>query len=337
MEENRRGATRTLIVRHSFSVRRQHEGVFSGHMVEDGHVEVCGESDGGELRLVQGARTRGAPSYGYTVDPSSSGVPLSLLDTFPHAPSDVLPAERILPSPETYLAVATHRFFSPVVDHFVGQLSGLRTYNLVAGNGRATGLPVPNGELLSGGWGLPTAVAVLQDTYPDVWIQVLESFIELAPTFTDIIVKPEYDGRLTLGFFEEDGAQQWPAEQVSDGTLRSLALLVALFDPRHRLVVVEEPENSLHPWAIRVILGACRKAAASADKQIVLTTHSPVVIDRMRPDEIYVVWRDDEGTHLSPLAERDPDAPRLWEQGLSDLSGLLDSGWVRESVPLINR
>ncbi len=326
-----------LAVLHHFTIGRQSQGAFSGFIVDDEQVQVYRTSQKDELTLIQGSRSRDRSSYSYVVEPSAPGVLRQLLDTYPHASSNGRTDKVSFSPPASDLAISTHRLFSPVIDHYIRELGGIRTYNLIASNGRGSGLPIPNGELSTEGWGLPTAVAVLQNQYPEAWTAVLETFFEVAPRFSDVEVNQEYDGRLTLRFLEEDGEQRWHSAQVSDGTLRSLALLVALFDPRHRLTVVEEPENSLHPWAVRVILDACRKAVGSADKQIVLTTHSPVVIDRMRPDELYVTWRENDGTRLSPLAERDPEAPRLWEQGLSDLSGLLDSGWVRESVPLINR
>ena len=61
-----------------------------------------------------------------------------------------------------------------------------------------------------------------------------------------------------------------------------------LVDPRGRLVIVEEPENAVHPWILRQFVDACRSAK---DKQTILTTHSPALISYVRPDEIVVVWR----------------------------------------------
>ena len=74
--------------------------------------------------------------------------------------------------------------------------------------------------------------------------------------------------------------QPWAAEDISDGTIQAIALLTATFDPRIPILVIEEPENSVHPWAIRNFIEAFREV--SEKKQIFLTTHSPIVIDQIR-------------------------------------------------------
>ncbi|WP_206610387.1 AAA family ATPase [Actinomyces wuliandei] len=88
------------------------------------------------------------------------------------------------------------------------------------------------------------------------------------------------------------------ATSVSDGTLRALGVLVALFagaDTTLSAVGVEEPETALHPAAAGVLLDAIRDA--SERRQVLLTTHSPDLLDSasIRPDELLAV-RSVEGT-----------------------------------------
>jgi predicted ATPase len=91
-------------------------------------------------------------------------------------------------------------------------------------------------------------------------------------------------------FLREQGIQRRLfASELSDGTLRTLAMFLPLIDPRIPLVVVEEPENSIHPWVVRTFVDACR--TCSRDKQIVLTTHSPVLVSKLNPSELYVAER----------------------------------------------
>lgn len=95
------------------------------------------------------------------------------------------------------------------------------------------------------------------------------------------------------------------------------------------------PENSLHPWVLRVLVAACRKVASSAHpKQVVLTTHSPVLIDELHPSEIAVVWKERGQTMLRPLLDMEPDVEERWAEGKIKLSGLLDSGLLRQTVPV---
>jgi len=80
------------------------------------------------------------------------------------------------------------------------------------------------------------------------------------------------------------------ADQVSDGTLRALGILVALFqarmsaEPTVSLVAIEEPENALHPAAAGVLLDALRDASETT--QVIVTTHSADLLDRVDPDDV---------------------------------------------------
>lgn len=327
----------SLAIRHRFALERRSEGVFSGYAIADEVIEIFPPPATGKSPLVRGSRSDDGRSYKYAVRQPESDLPLDLLDSWILLPNEGFPLARSLRLVERQLAIASHRFFSPPLESFVGELSRIRSYRVSPDHCRFQGSPLPDGMLSTNGLGLPTAVAGLQKRYPAAWEDVLEAFFQLVPALADVVVEREYDGQLMLRFLEEEQQSPWLTTQISDGTLRSLALLVAVFDPRYRFILIEEPENSLHPWAIRVILDACRKATDSHGKQIVLTTHSPIVVDRMRPDQLQVVWREGGETHLRPLTERDPDIARLWEEGAANLSTILASGWIRESVPLFAR
>jgi predicted ATPase len=95
-------------------------------------------------------------------------------------------------------------------------------------------------------------------------------------------------------------------------------------------VVIEEPENSVHPWIVRAIVDTCREAE---QKQIVLTTHSPALLSYLLPEEVTVVWRTRGQSKVAPLTELDPMAAELWRTGQADVFGILDGGYIRETVP----
>jgi len=89
--------------------------------------------------------------------------------------------------------------------------------------------------------------------------------------------------------FEFSGGERLPARLVSDGTLRILALLTALrVEPRPVLIGIEEPENGVYPGRLRKLLDDMQEIAAQGDEQgasptqLVLTTHSPVVLAALR-------------------------------------------------------
>ncbi len=91
--------------------------------------------------------------------------------------------------------------------------------------------------------------------------------------------------------------------QESDGTLRMLGMLVALYQsqPRHTLVALEEPENALHPGALAVLSDVLREATRR--HQILVTTQSPDLISRFNVDELRVVERQGSGTQIGTIDE----------------------------------
>ena len=104
-------------------------------------------------------------------------------------------------------------------------------------------------------------------------------------------ISPEF-GRERLNF---------DAFNMSDGTLRSFGILLAVFQPeRPSLILIEEPETSIHPAATSAILELLR--SVSSTTQIVLTTHSPEVLDfASREDGIRVVSWSNGATRVSDV------------------------------------
>jgi predicted ATPase len=95
-----------------------------------------------------------------------------------------------------------------------------------------------------------------------------------------------FGGSRHLRFFLKGSAEAFYPRQMSDGTLRSLAVLVALFQAsvlsNVSLVGLEEPETALHPAAAGVLFDAMREASASV--QVIATTHSADLLDKKEID-----------------------------------------------------
>jgi predicted ATPase len=102
---------------------------------------------------------------------------------------------------------------------------------------------------------------------------------------------------------------RFPTANMSDGTLRALGILVALFqrggsaDTRVPFVGIEEPEVALHPAAAGVLLDALRDA--SQETQVIVTSHSPDLLDddEIESSSILAVISEDGVTKIGPLDE----------------------------------
>ena len=88
--------------------------------------------------------------------------------------------------------------------------------------------------------------------------------------------------KVTLAFFQagEKGNREFFAEQMSDGTLRTFGILLALLRPAQQgLVVIEEPEIAIHLGAQRTLVDLLQQATTSTGTQVLITTHSADVLD----------------------------------------------------------
>jgi len=218
-----------------------------------------------------------------------------------------------------------------VIGKFTSWLNRFSIFQVSPDASRHAGVPTPNPALSTRGENLPAVIGWLQSKKPKEWRSVLKAMKEIVPELEDITVS--YLHTRTLGlFFKESGVgRPWSAEDVSDGTIRSLAMLVACFDPRNTALVIEEPENSLHPWIIREVIGHLRKL--SKDKLVIVTTHSPIVLNIVNPREVWVVYKKDGETAIKTLIDFDPQLESDWEEGRYRLFDYLESGAIAEAVP----
>ncbi|MBV6342067.1 AAA family ATPase [Candidatus Magnetobacterium casense] len=92
-----------------------------------------------------------------------------------------------------------------------------------------------------------------------------------------------------------------PAKNLSDGTVKVIALLVGIYSQKTGTTVIEELENYLHPWACQLLVEYFRDYFD--DKVCILTTHSETVLNALRPEEVIVVENKSGKTECTRLSE----------------------------------
>ncbi len=136
------------------------------------------------------------------------------------------------------------------------------------------------------------------------------------------VERDEAYGRYRFLLTTQDG-EEFSSRVLSDGTLRMLALLTYLYDPRRRSVLLfEEPENGLHytrlARLIAVLRGACTSMRTASDEderlfQVILNTHSLVVLRETEDEEIVVVtWSPGSIRSSRSLRAARACAPASW-------------------------
>ena len=186
-------------------------------------------------------------------------------------------------------------------------LSGMRMCRIEPAALRAMQDPDGGMGMRSDGSNAASVVREIQRASPDDWERIRELLETIVPG--TVGVRPKKHGnKLTLEFsqdWERSDLVKFEAFNMSDGTLRVLGLLAAIFQrSTPTLLVVEEPEETMHPGALGAILDALRHA--SRFMQVVVTTHSPDVLD--------VGWIEDR--HLRIVS---------WEKGGTRISRVSDA------------
>jgi predicted ATPase len=186
----------------------------------------------------------------------------------------------------------------------VRELSGVRVFQFNPRIARQPAAPSIHGELGRRGENLASAVDYMRLHERQRFELLLSWLKDVVPTISRVLTS--YTDTRQLGlFFEEEGfGASWVAEDISDGTIMSIALFFALLDPRHRVVVIEEPENALHPWILRRFLDRCKDIAE--EKQIIVTTHSPLLIAKCKPSELLLAERFGGMSSIVRALDREP-------------------------------
>ncbi len=240
-------------------------------------------------------------------------------------------AEQFLSPYQAQSLLVTNNFFMPFVSYVAMLGASFRSYQISAVYVRQPGVPTPNPNLSRFGENLPALVDWLQRNQPKLWGVVMNGMRDILPELNTISVGDSPTQTLGLFFSEEGRGRPWNVNEVSDGTIQALALLVAAVDPRTSLLVVDEIESSVHPWILRVIMKQMREVTKS--KNVIVTSHSPVLVNLLNPEEIWIAYRKQGATNLKRLIDLDPSVKEGWEEGHFRLSEFLDSGVVGQAVP----
>lgn len=172
------------------------------------------------------------------------------------------------------------------------------------------------------GSNLPWVVDTLRQDEPR-FRQWLDHVRTAMPDVEDIAVVERPDDRHRYIVVRYAGGAEVPSWLVSDGTLRLLALTILAYlkDPAG-VIMVEEPENGIHPRAIET---AIQSLSSIYDGQVLLATHSPVALNMLEPKDVLCFAKDSEGATDIVSGDAHP-ALRDWKAGEPDFGVLFASG-----------
>lgn len=177
-------------------------------------------------------------------------------------------------------------------------------------------------RLMSSGENLPWLAKRLQEGNPERFAAWIAHVRTALPQISGIVIREREEDHHAYFRVEYEGGFVVTSSGLSEGTLRIFALtLLAYIDSAPRLLIVEEPENSIHPQAIDTVL---QSLCSLYDSQVWVSTHSPIVLADRQLKELLTTRLERSG---AALVIPGPEHPRLatW-QGTLDLGSLFATG-----------
>jgi len=214
--------------------------------------------------------------------------------------------------------------FSPEFKMFLECIESTKRYDLLLNELRREQAPSESPDLTKAGQNLPAALRKLS-TNKVAYSRLKATFESVAPHIISMRSTQLRTGSEFVEFIESRGGRGIESWETSDGSLRALAILVAIETvQRGDTIVIEEPEQNLHPWAIRALIDHIREVINANSIQVIITTHSEHVLERAAPQEVLVASRSIElGTtyaRVSDIVKKGPiemgEVGRLWVKGI---------------------
>ena len=154
---------------------------------------------------------------------------------------------------------------------------------------------------------LAAFLLMLRDEHGSVYEKLRDTIRLAAPFFDDFKLRPKAsngDMMLQLEWTQKGSDYPFHVNQLSDGTLRFIALTTALLQPDPPATILfDEPELGLHPYALNLFAGLVKKAATRT--QVIVSTQSAPLLDNFEAEDIIVVEREEGASTFKRLSSAD--------------------------------
>ena len=214
-------------------------------------------------------------------------------------------------------------------------IMGWHVSNLSVDSARGPPDADPQNHLSTSGDNLANVIQYLSKRHPERLKRIFQTLRRRVPRIERVLTEAMPDGRLMLQIKDAAFHRPVPAHFASDGTLKMLAYLALLHNPEPSpFIGIEAPENFLHPRLLYELAEEC--AAASEHTQLLVTTHSPLFLNALNPEQVHVLWRDENGhTQARRVADLD-GVPNFMKSG-AQLGDLWMEGFFGVGDPLTRR
>jgi predicted ATPase len=194
----------------------------------------------------------------------------------------------------------------------------------------------PQERLSKDGKNLANVIQYLKEQHPERLDRIFSTLRARIPRLERVDAEVMLDGRLLLQVKDAPFDKPVLAKFASDGTMKMVSYLTVLYDPDPpHFIGIEEPENFLHPRLLPELAEECRRA--SERSQLLITSHSPFLLNAMRADEVRVLYRDEHGFTQAMRVSDIPGISELLQNDNDSLGYLWMEGHFGLGDPLVNQ
>ena len=174
------------------------------------------------------------------------------------------------------------------------------------------------------GANLAAFLYLLRERHGESYRLIVRTIRQVAPFFKDFDLEPEAlnSDKIRLQWKHEGTDAYFDGSSLSDGTLRFMALATLFLQPdmyRPSVILVDEPELGMHPYAITLLASLMKRASTEA--QVIVATQSTLLLDHFDPEQVLVAERVEGATQFTRLESSKLEAwletfslGQLWEK-----------------------
>jgi predicted ATPase len=269
-----------------------------------------------ELKLRFSAGDMG---YGAKLVPSATEALFLAEESYRHTVSGGIHGQTNFSGGFSESELVREAFRDPNAHQILERLQSWRVYHFhdtsTSAKVKLTGDIGDNEALRSDASNLAALLFLLRTKHPENYRRLVSTIRLVAPFFGDFRLRPSpfNEQKIQLEWSERNSDAYFNAHALSDGTLRFICLATLLLQPNlPSLILIDEPELGLHPYAIQVLAGLVR--SASEKTQVILSTQSVTLVNQFEPEDLVVVDRANGASVFRRLSEEDT---KDWLEGYS--------------------